>query len=308
MAEHHVWVVSADAGKQRLDHFLVDTGVLGTRSQIGKLIADGMVRVDGRGAKAGLLLRAGQRVEVEEPPQVEAGAVRAEAIDLRILYEDPYLLAVDKPAGLVVHPAPGHWSGTLVNALLHRWGGERPGLDPARCGIVHRLDKDTSGIVLVAKDLKTHEALSQLFRRREVRKQYTAIVCGVLRDERGVIDRPIGRHPSDRKKMSVRGGGRESVTRYEVLERYRGASLLRLFPVTGRTHQIRVHLAAIGHPVLADPLYAQGRHAPATALRRQALHAERLRFAHPRSGEELRLHSPLPADLADAIEQLRGID
>lgn len=299
------WRVPPESAGCRLDRYLVETGALGSRSQIARIIAGGGVEVDERPAKAGQALRAGQRIEVQVPAPADAITAVAEPIDLRVLFEDAYLIAIDKPAGLVVHPAPGHWSGTLVNALLHRWGGGRPGLDPERCGIVHRLDKDTSGVVLVAKDVETHEALARAFRRREVRKQYTALVYGVPRDERGEIDQPIGRHPSERKKMSVRSGGRAALTRYEVVERYRGAALLRLYPVTGRTHQIRVHLASIGHPVLADPLYARGRQEPRTDLRRQALHAERLRLAHPHSGEELRLHAPCPPDILAAIERLR---
>ncbi len=301
--EQHHWVVEAEQAKRRLDHFLVDAGGLGSRSQIHKLIAAGLVRIDGVAAKPGERLREGQRITAERPVE-RLPSIEAEAIDLRVLYEDEYLLAVDKPAGLVVHPAPGHQSGTLVNALLHRWQGGLPGLDPERCGIVHRLDKDTSGVILVAKNVETHEALSSLFRLREVRKQYTALVYGSPRLSSDEIDAPIGRHRADRKKMAVRTGGRHAVTNYEVFERYRGASLVRAFPVTGRTHQIRVHLASIGHPVVADPLYSRGRRLPC-AMKRQALHAERLHFEHPHSGEEIRLHSPWPADLSEAVEALR---
>lgn len=300
----HEWVVGEDDVKRRLDHFLVEAGVLGSRSQIHKLIADGRVRIEGAATKPGERLRAGQRVTAERPPE-RLPKAEAEAIDIRILYEDDFLLAVDKPAGLVVHPAPGHWSGTLVNALLHRWSGGRPGLDPERCGIVHRLDKDTSGVILVAKDLATHEALSTLFQRREVLKQYTALVYGVPRFRSDEIDAPIGRHRADRKKMAVTSSGRHAVTRYEVAETYRGASLLRLYPVTGRTHQIRVHLASIGHPVVADPVYGRGRRLP-VEIGRQALHAERLHFEHPASGEELRLHSAWPGDIAKAVTELRS--
>ncbi len=299
------WEVAADAPKQRLDHFLVDTGKLGSRSQIGKLISEGHVRLDEVRAKAGALLRPGQRIDVEQPPS-KVVELRAEPIAIEVLYEDDYLLAVDKPAGLVVHPAPGHWSGTLVNALLHRWRGERPGLDPQRCGIVHRLDKDTSGVILVAKDLQTHEELGRLFRRRAVYKRYTAIVAGVPRLDAEEIDAPIGRHKTDRKRMALRAGGRAAVTRYEVVERYRGAALLHAFPRTGRTHQIRVHLASIGHPVLADPVYTASRRSPLVPMARQALHAERLKFMHPRTGRELRLHAPWPDDLSAAVDELRS--
>ncbi len=300
---HHEWRVAPEDEKRRLDHFLVDAAVLGSRSQIRKMIADGLVRLDGQPAKAGERLRAGQLITAERQPS-RLPTLEPEAIDLRVLYEDERMLAVDKPAGLVVHPAPGHASGTLVNALLHRWGGGRADLDPERCGIVHRLDKDTSGVILVAKDLETHEALSRLFHDRQVRKQYTALVYGSPRFGSDEIDAPIGRHRTDRKKMAVRTGGRPAVTHYEVYERYRGAALLRLYPLTGRTHQIRVHLASIGHPVVADPVYGRGRRLP-VSMDRQALHAERLHFEHPHSGEEIKLHSPWPADLAAAVAALR---
>jgi len=306
MGEHYEWLVDPSAAKRRLDHFLVEAGVLGSRSQIHRMISQGLVRLDGSETKAGALLRVGQRIDAEKPA-TRARTATAEEIPLTVLYEDPYLLVVDKPAGLVVHPAPGHWSGTLVHALLHRWGGEQPTADPERCGIVHRLDKDTSGVLLVAKDVATHEQLAAMFRRREVRKQYTALVCGVVREDSGDIAGPIGRHRTDRKKMSIREGGRESHTRFEVAERYRGASLVKLFPLTGRTHQLRVHLASIGHPVLSDPVYARGHHGPHSVITRQALHAERLRLLHPRSGEVLRLRSPWPADLKSAVERLREI-
>lgn len=298
------WVVEPAQAGDRVDRFLASTGALGTRSQIGKLIAEGRVRVDGELAKTGTRLKVGQRViaETSPPPSLE---VSGESIPLPILYEDDFLLVIDKPAGMVVHPAPGHRSGTLVNALLHRWGGQRSGLDPARCGIVHRLDKDTSGVILVAKDPVTHEALSKLFRGREVRKRYVAIVCGHPSSDRGEIEAPIGRHPTERKKMAVRAGGRRALTRYQVVERYRGAALLRLYPVTGRTHQIRVHLASIGCPVAGDTVYARGRKLTVD-LTRQALHAQVLRFVHPRTGEDVRFEAPLPDDMARAIEELRG--
>lgn len=306
MTEARVWQVPAQAEKRRLDHFLVETGECGSRSQIGRLIAGGLVRVDGRAAKAGMLLRAGQSVTVEKPPGGRPATSGPEAIALRIVYEDEWLIAVDKPPGMVVHPAPGHWSGTLVNALLHRWQGDDRGLDVDRCGIVHRLDKDTSGLVLVAKDMATHEALARSFRRREVRKQYTALVHGAVTGELGEIDAPIGRHARDRKKMAVRQGGRAALTRYRVAERFRGATLLRVYPVTGRTHQIRVHLASMGHPVLADPVYAAGRSGPRCGLCRQALHAERLRLIHPHTAADLRLRAAWPEDLAAAVAQLRA--
>jgi 23S rRNA pseudouridine1911/1915/1917 synthase len=303
--ERFEWTVAADQAGARLDHFLTGRGSLGSRSQVGRLIAAGRVRVDGRVVKAGAAMRVGQRILVERPP-ARISAVEAEPIEIDVVFEDEWLLAINKPAGLVVHPAPGNWSGTLVNALLHRWSGARHGLDPARCGIVHRLDKDTSGVLVVAKDVETHEALSRLFRRREVEKEYMALVWGRPRRAVGEIDEPIGRHPVHRKRMSVRRGGRAALTRYEIAERFDGASLLRLRPETGRTHQIRVHLAAIGHPILADPVYARGRCSPCLFLRRQALHARLLRFRHPHTDVPLSLQAPVPDDIARAIEELRA--
>ena len=297
------WKVAAADARLRLDRFLTQRGVLGTRSQIQRLIGDGLVRVDGRLVKAGAVLRAGQRVSVERPVAL-ASTLEPEAIALDVLYEDAVLLAINKPAGLVVHPAPGHWRGTLVNALLHRWG-PRPGLDPSRLGIVHRLDKGTSGVLIVAKDVASVAALAGQFRRREVHKQYLALVWGRVRRERGVIAEPIGRHPVHRKQMSVRVRGREAVTRYVVIERFAGITLLRAYPETGRTHQIRVHLAALGHPVVADPTYARGRSSYPRVLQRPALHAESLSFCHPDTGERITVTAPLAADFALTLEELR---
>jgi 23S rRNA pseudouridine1911/1915/1917 synthase len=299
------WVVAAAQAGERLDRFLAAREVLGTRSQVQRLIEAGRVTVDGQLAKGGVLVRAGQRVAVEIPPPT-TGIVQAEAIDIAVLYEDEWLLAIDKPAGLVVHPAPGHWSGTLVNALLHRWSGSPAGLDPARCGIVHRLDKDTSGVMLVAKDVATHAALAEAFRAREVGKEYVAFVHGVPRRPEGEIDEPIGRHPVHRKRMSVRRGGRAAVTRYRVLERFSGAAFVEARPKTGRTHQIRVHLAALGHPILADPVYARGRARRVASLARQALHARAIAFPHPQRAEIVRIEAPLPADLSAALAELRA--
>jgi 23S rRNA pseudouridine1911/1915/1917 synthase len=299
------WVVAAGEAGVRLDRFLAARQVLGTRSQVQRLIEAGRVLVDGRIAKGGTLVRAGQHVVAESPPPRPA-QLQAEAIEIDVLFEDEWLLAIDKPAGLVVHPAPGHWSGTLVNALLHRWSGAPAGLDPARCGIVHRLDKDTSGVMLVAKDVATHAALAELFRARAVGKEYLALVHGVPRLTQGEIDEPIGRHPVHRKRMSVRRGGRVALTRYRVLERFSAAALVEARPQTGRTHQIRVHLAALGHPILADPVYARGRAPAAPSLRRQALHARSISFPHPRRDAPLTVEAPLPEDLQAALAELRA--
>jgi 23S rRNA pseudouridine1911/1915/1917 synthase len=288
--------VDVRGARQRLDRYLAAVGRWGTRSQVQRLIAAGAVRLDGQPAKAGTLLRRGQTIEVETPPPATPARVEAEAIALDVIYEDDWLLVINKPAGLVVHPAPGHWSGTLVSALLHHWKGGRPGLDAMRPGIVHRLDKDTSGVLVIAKDAATLEALGAQFRARAVEKQYVAFVWGRPRAPRGIIAEPIGRNPLHRKKMAVRRSGRPALTTYEVCESGGGITMLRLFPKTGRTHQLRVHLAAIGHPIVGDRAYGRG---GAAVIGRQALHAERISFRHPRTGARVTFTAPLAPDLAE---------
>jgi len=301
----HTWTVAAADAGVRLDRFLTERKVLGTRSQIHRLIAEGCVRVGDRPVKPGTSLRAGDAIVVEPPaaPPVRAKAV---PIALDVLLEDAHLLAINKPAGLVVHPAPGHWQDTLVSALLHRWSSVPEGFDPSRLGIVHRLDKDTSGVLLIARTPAALADLGDQFRRREISKDYLALVWGAPRQARGVVDQPIGRHPVQRKKMAVRARGRVATTRYEVVERLGRIALVRAHPETGRTHQIRVHLAAIGHPVVADSLYARGHPGQADLIARQALHAEAIAFRHPGTGERLRIEAPLPDDFAAALAALRG--
>ncbi len=299
------WVIGqADAGL-RLDRFLTAQALLGTRSQVSRLITAGHVLVAGRPAKPGGILRTGDCVSATTPSAVPVHAA-AEAIPLDVLYEDEVLLAINKPPGMVVHPAPGHWSGTLVSALLYRWPEPGEGLDSARLGIVHRLDKDTSGVLLIARTASSLAALGRQFRAREVHKQYLALVVGVPKAGRGVIDQPIGRHPAQRKKMAVRPQGRLAATRYEVIERLDGCSLVRAFPETGRTHQIRVHLAAIGNPIVGDPLYGGGRAPGRNLIGRQALHAEAIEFLHPSGGTRMRVEAPLAEDFTYALGYLRA--
>ena len=247
------------------------------------------------------------------PPPEPAG-VAAEPLPLVVLYEDAHLLAIDKPPGMVVHPAPGARHGTVVNALLHRLGALDGVGDPERPGIVHRLDRDTSGVLLVARTPQALAGLARQFHDRTLSKRYVAVVHGVVRAPAGVIDQAIGRHPQERKRMSVRARrGRAAVTRYEVVERFRGATVLRLAPETGRTHQLRVHLASLGHPIVADRLYGGGRRASGAtaavleACPRQALHAESIAFAHPVTGAPVVVRSPLPADLETLLGALRRI-
>ena len=284
--------------KRRLDHYLVALGTWGSRSQVHKLIASGAVLLDGQQPKAGALLRGRHTIAVRSAPPAVSVGVEPEAIALDILYEDEQLLVINKPAGLVVHPAPGNWRGTLVAALLHHWHGPRPGLDPFRPGIVHRLDKDTSGVLVIAKDAATLAALGHQFRRREVQKQYLAWVWGRVRSQSGTITEPIGRNPAHRTRMAVRRGGRAAETAFEVVERFGDVTLLRLFPRTGRTHQIRVHLTSIGHPIVGDAVYGR-RRTPAgeVLMERQALHAEQIAFCHPGTGQRVRFTAPAPPDL-----------
>jgi 23S rRNA pseudouridine1911/1915/1917 synthase len=305
--------VPAGAEGLRLDRFLATVPELGTRSRAKSLIDGGLVRVDGTPRKSAHVLRAGQEIAVAVPPPEPAG-VAAEPLPLVVLYEDAHLLAIDKPPGMVVHPAPGARHGTVVNALLHRLGALDGVGDPERPGIVHRLDRDTSGVLLVARTPQALAGLARQFHDRTLAKRYVAVVHGVVRAPAGVIDQAIGRHPQERKRMSVRARrGRTAVTRYEVVERFPGATLLRLAPETGRTHQLRVHLASLGHPIIADRLYGGGRRAAgaiAAALEacpRQALHAESIAFAHPATGAPVVVRSPLPADLETLLGALRRI-
>ncbi|MDK2881991.1 MAG: rRNA synthase [Bacillota bacterium] len=289
----------------RLDVFLAGLTELGlSRSQVQQLIREGRVKVDGRPAKPSLRLAAGTEVEVIVPPPAPAD-LRPEAIPLNIVYEDEHLVVLDKPAGLVVHPAPGHPEGTLVNALLAHCGSELAGIGGVlRPGIVHRLDKDTSGLMVVAKSEAAHQGLSAAIKARQVERVYLALAFGELKADVSMVDAPIGRHPVQRKKMAVvERGGRPARTRLRVLERFPGYTYLEATLETGRTHQIRVHLAFIGHPVVGDPVY--GRRQGNLGLKRQFLHAARLKFTHPVSGEVLSFSSPLPEELALVLARLR---
>jgi 23S rRNA pseudouridine1911/1915/1917 synthase len=299
----------AAAAGLRLDRFLADAPGVGTRSQAKRLIDEGRVWVDGRCGKAAQRLRAEARVEVALAAR-PTPSLTPEPVPLAILYEDDDLVAIDKPAGMVVHPAPGRPGGTLVNALVHRWGRAPQVGHPSRPGIVHRLDRDTSGVLLVARTPAVLEGLARQFRERAVEKHYLALVHGLLRAPTGTIDRPIGRHPRARQRMSVRSRrGRAALTRWTVLERLPGATLVRLEPETGRTHQLRVHLAALGYPIVGDPVYGgrRGRRSasPLGDFPRQALHAEQIGFVHPGTGVRLTVRAPLPPDLEALLAALR---
>jgi 23S rRNA pseudouridine1911/1915/1917 synthase len=307
--------VPEDSDGTRLDRFLVSVLPEHSRSQIQRLIKDGHVRVGGREAKANQPVKVGQQIAVEIPAPVDP-VPQAEALPLPILYQDSDLIVVDKPAGMVVHPAAGHASGTLVNALLHHVddlsgiGGEK------RPGIVHRLDRGTSGLLVVAKNDAAHEELSRQFREREVEKEYVALVWGEVMAGRR-IDAPIGRDPSNRKKMSAEPSkrerrSREAVTRIVRAEHFgRTLTLANVAIHTGRTHQIRVHLSAIGHPIVGDPLYGgvhrrvPGDLRAVTHLDRPFLHAARLAFTHPSDERRMEFTSTLPDDLQRVLDELR---
>ncbi len=274
-----------------------------SRTQAATLIANGHVSVDGEQERAGFRPRRGQRIAVDIPPPPPRRDVVAEEIPLTVVFEDDHLLVIDKAAGMVVHPAPGNWSGTLVNALRGR-GAKLPALgDADREGIVHRLDKDTSGLLLVAKTDRAHRLLSAAIAARRVVRRYAVLAWGHLREDRQTVDAPIGRDPRDRKRMAIVSTGRAARTDFVRIARFGAADLLRAHLHTGRTHQIRVHLASIGHPVVGDDTYGGGggRRLVALPPRRHFLHAAWLIFVHPETGERLDLRSPFPADLRRSL-------
>lgn len=299
MKTHHL---TADRGGERLDAFLARRLPELSRTNLKRLIDSGFVTIDGRVPRPSEKTREGVKVTVEVPPPEEL-SLEPEAIPLTIVYQDGDLIVVDKPAGLTVHPAPGHPSGTLVNALLAACPDLQGISGTLRPGIVHRLDKDTSGLLVVAKNDRAMRSLQSQLTERSVHKTYLALVHGVPKPREGQIEAPIGRSPRNRKKMAVVDNGRESTTRYRVREELPGGfTLLEVEPVTGRTHQIRVHLAAIGHPVFGDPLYGRA----SELLSRQFLHAWKLAFRMPLGGREVEFESPLPADLRTVLEELRA--
>lgn len=316
----------------RLDLYLVHHFPRYSRTHVRAAIMAGSVRIDPgtpqeTAGKPSFRLKPGQVVRFTLP-DLPREAAQAEDIPITVLYEDRHLVVLDKPAGMVVHPSRGHWSGTLVSALAHHFGSDLSLVrGPERPGIVHRLDRDTSGVILVAKNDYIHARLARLFQDRQIEKEYWAIVVGVPGIDRDMIEAPIGMHSRSREKMMVAPDdpeAKEALTFYEVLDRYRGFAVLRCLPKTGRTHQIRVHLQHKGYPILCDKLYGHRsritleelagtkpiaiREEPGEGtvlLDRQALHARRLAFVHPESGEKLEISAPLPADMQAVLDALR---
>jgi len=295
--------LTVDNGGTRLDRFLAEQVADLSRSAVRRLIDSAQVTVNGEPAKASYKVRLGD-VVVACVPQPEPIEPAPEAIPLGIVYEDQALIVVDKPAGMVIHPAPGHQSGTLVNALLAHCPDLAGYAGDARPGIVHRLDRDTSGLILVAKNEHVRRALQRQFKARQVRKVYVALLEGHVQPAHGRIEAPLGRDPRHRQRMAVVPGGREAITEYRLLASFAGGgySLVEAEPKTGRTHQIRVHLASIGHPVVGDRIY--GRRRTRLPIPRQFLHAQRLGFTHPLTGQPLEFEAPLPDDLAAVLRLL----
>ena len=287
----------------RLDAFLSADGAL-TRSQAARLIAEGRVRVNGKPAAKSARLSGGETVTVDVP-QLRETALSPQDIPLDVVYEDDDVIVVNKPTGLVVHPAPGHPDGTLVNALLHHCGDSLSGIGgEKRPGIVHRIDRDTSGLIIAAKNDAAHLALSAQLKDHSLSRTYECLVTGNMKQDSGTVDAPIGRSSADRKKMAVVPTGRRAVTHWEVVARYPGVTHLRCRLETGRTHQIRVHMAYIGHPILGDTVY--GAKKPVPGLTGQCLHATGLRFIHPRTGEPVELHCPLPPEFTAMLQKLQN--
>lgn len=299
-------VEDVDAGK-RLDSFLAEKNTAKyTRSFIGKMIEENLVLYNGKPSKASTKIKTGDRIELFEK-EPEPLAVKGEEIPLEIVYEDDDLMVINKPRGMVVHPAPGHTSGTLVNAVLSHAGESLSSINGVlRPGIVHRIDKDTSGLILVCKNDFSHKALAKQLEEHSITRRYHAICSGRLKEEQGTVSAPIGRDEKNRKQQVINyKHGKEAITHYRLLENLQNASLLECRLETGRTHQIRVHMKSIGHPLLGDPLYGPKKNL--YAIKGQALHAMVLGFVHPRSGEYMEFSADYPEDFQKLLNKLRMI-
>lgn len=294
-----------DSGK-RADSFLGEKVETMSRSATARLLADGMVRSSGVIIGKNYRVSPGESLELTLP-DVKETALVAENIPLDVIYEDECLIVINKPRGMVVHPAPGHQDGTLVNALMHHCGESLSGINgEKRPGVVHRIDKDTSGLLVCAKSDLAHNRLAAQIKEHKAERVYEAIVCGGMKEDAGRIDAPIGRNPSDRKKMAItQRNARNAVTNWRVLERFPGYTHLECSLETGRTHQIRVHLASVGKPVLGDTVY--GRKKPEMGQSCQCLHARRLTFAHPVTGEKMTFEAPMPDYFQEVLSKLRRL-
>jgi 23S rRNA pseudouridine1911/1915/1917 synthase len=298
------WHIGEEQVGQRVDRFITSVLDNMSRNVVQQLIVNGEILVNERASKPGYILRIGDEVQLlQDTAKSRTNSAKPRSMPLEVVYEDEDLLVINKAAGMVVHPAPGHADDTLVNALLARYPGLQ-GVEGLRPGIVHRLDKDTSGLIIVAKNALTQAALIEQMKQHQVIKRYLALVEGIVSLEQGSIDAPIGRDPRHRQQMAITvKGSREARTHFRVLERFSRHTLLLLELETGRTHQIRVHLKAIGHPIVGDPVYGSGNTRGNLSLRRQFLHAYQLKFTHPTSGKILELEAPLPEDLKAALLQ-----
>ena len=298
--------VTEEASGDRVDKFLSEQCEEYSRSFLQKLMKSGGVFADGRPVKASYRVSEGDRLTFEVPEAVEP-EILAENIPLDILYEDRDVILVNKPKGMVVHPAAGHYTGTLVNALMYHCREDLSGINGVlRPGIVHRIDMDTTGVLIACKNDQAHNSIAAQLKEHSITRRYQAIVHGVVKEDEGVVDAPIGRHPQDRKKMCINHqNGKSAVTHYRVLGRYQGYTHVQCRLETGRTHQIRVHLASIGHPLLGDVVY--GAKKPVPGLAGQCLHARRLSFVHPRTGARVTVECPLPAYFTQVLTKLRHL-
>ena len=290
---------------ERIDRYLSEELADRSRSYIQKLIKENYVTVNQKPVKANYRLSLGDRVEIDLPEAKEPD-IKPEDIPLDILYEDKDIIIVNKPKQMVVHPAPGHYSQTLVNALMYHCGFELSGINGTmRPGIVHRIDMDTTGSLVACKNDMAHQSLSRQLKEHSIRRIYVAIVHGNIKEEDGTVNAPIGRHPTERKKMSIHSrNGREAITHYQVLERFGNYTYIQCELETGRTHQIRVHMASLGHPLLGDMVYGPKK-CPFPHLQGQTLHARTLGIIHPRTGEYLEVNAPLPAYFIELLDKLR---
>lgn len=296
--------VSPEDAGVRIDKYLAEQLPDITRSYLQKLLKDGSVQMNGKPVKASTKTAAGAVIALTIP-EPEEPEILPENIPLDILYEDSDVILINKPKNMVVHPAAGHYTGTLVNALMYHCRGDLSGINGVlRPGIVHRIDKDTTGVLIVCKNDRAHNALAEQLKEHSITRKYRAIVCGNLKEDEGTVDAPLGRHPQDRKKMAiVRSGGKRAVTHYRVLERFGNYTYIECRLETGRTHQIRVHMASLGHPLLGDEIY--GRAKSPFKLEGQTLHAMVLGFIHPTTGEYMEFEAPLPEYFEKLLEKLR---